>query len=151
MSNSTVPATIRAIFAAVKVALPSASVIVGPGATEDPGDVILIGVSDPDENAYADAVAGAQHWNQLGGLRRDEEFAVHCVAITSNGDGDALAAMDAVFALMGGVETALVNDPSLGKAVLYSMGITSFGLKFSVDTSGVAALIPFDVQCKARL
>lgn len=149
--NTRVPAAVRAIAAAVTAHIPTAQVIVGPGATEDPGDVVMVGVSDPDETVYAGAVSGSQHWAQLGGLFRDEQFVVHCIAIASNGDGDALAAMDAAYTLMGAVETALVADPTFGGTLLYSMGLTSAGLKFSTDQTGVAALVPFDVECRTRI
>jgi hypothetical protein len=150
---SAVPGAIRAIHDALAVNLPNAGVIVGPGATDDPelSGLVLIGVDDADESGYSNAVTGSQSWAQLGGMGRDETFTVHCSAVAWNGDGDALAAMDAVYALLGGITQALVGDPSLGGALLYAPGVTSHSLKFVTDEAGVAAHVPFDVECRARL
>ncbi len=149
-----VPAAVRAIRDALVANLPTgALVVVGPGNTDDPGlnGMVLVGCSDPDERAYAEAVVGSQAWAQLGGGRRDETFSVHCAAVAWNGSSDALAAMDAAYALMGGIEAALVADASLGRALLYAPGITSQTLRLAVGPSGVTAIVPFDVECRTRI
>jgi hypothetical protein len=153
VSTSVVPAAVRAIHDAIAAAVPSAVVIVGPGETEDPADagIVFVGVSDADETTYAEAVTGSQHWAQLGGKMRDEQFTIHCVAVAWNGNSDALAAMDGAHALMGAVENAIVSDPTLGGVLLFAVGITSHGLKFTADNQGVSAHVPFDVECRTRI
>ena len=147
-----VPSAVRAVVAALTAHLPAGTlVIAGPGVT-DAGNqqYVLVGVDDADETTYSKAVTGSQSWAQLGGMFRDEVFTIHCVAVAWNGDADALAAMDAVFALMAGIEAALVLDPSLGGVLLYAPGITSLDLKFTQDSDGATAHLPFDVQGKDR-
>lgn len=148
-----IPAAVRAIRDALVAHLPSANILVGPGVTEDPGanGTVHVGCSDPDETTYADAVMGSQHWAQLGGGIRDETFTVHCAAVAWNGDSDALTAIDAVYALMGGIEAALVADPTLGRALLYAPGITSHSLRLVTGSSGISAIVPFDVECRTRI
>jgi hypothetical protein len=151
--NTRVPTAIRAIHDAIAAHVPNALVIVGPGASDDPGvsGLVLVGVDDADEVSYSHAVTGSQTWAQLGGGMRDETFSVHCVAVSWNGDDDALAAMDGAFALMGGIETAITSDPTLTGAVLFVKGITAMGLRFTTDSNGVAAHVPFDVECRTRI
>lgn len=152
MSNSQVPAAIRAIQAALVAGLPAGTlVIVGPGNTSDTSNVVFVGVGDPDETSYATAATGSQKWAQLGGGRRDETFQVHCSAVAWNGDSDTLAAMDAAYALQAACETAIVADPTLGGALLYAPGIESTQLKFATDANGAAAQVLFDVTCRTRI
>ena len=127
-------------------------IIVGPPSV-DYLDVsyVLVGCGATGEMTDVQAVTGSQAWAQLGGKSRDETYTVHCVASAWNGDGNALTAMDAVFALMAGIEAAIVADPSLGGVLVYSPGIQSYGLRFTQDTQGVAAQLPFDVECKSRI
>ena len=153
MSNSVIPAAVRAVHDKIAAALPAALVLVGPGGTEDPGTngMVLVGCSDADEETYAEAVTGSQHWAQLGGKSRDEQFTVHCVAVSWNGNGEALTAMDGAFTLLGAIESAIVADPTLGGVLLYAVGISAVGLKFATDTKGAAAHVPFDVECRTRI
>jgi hypothetical protein len=149
-----VPVALRAIRDALVANLPAGTLIlVGPGNTDDPGlqGMVLVGCADPDERAYAEAAQGSQSWAQLGGLRRDETFSVRCSAVSWNGNSDALAAMDGAFALMGGLEAAIVADPSLGRQVLYVVGVTSYALRFAASSSGVSAFVLFDVECRTRI
>jgi hypothetical protein len=160
-NSSRVPSAVRAIHDALAAGLPNAIVIVGPGDTEDPGDggIVFVGVSDADEIAYAEAVTGGQHWAQLGGKHRDEQFTVHCVAVfwtgTPDGPGNnseaALTVMDGAYYLLSAIESALVSDPTLGGALLYAIGVSSQGLKFSADKQGLSAHVPFDIECRTRI
>ena len=159
---SAVPGAIRAITNALTTNLgPTVGVIVGPGATDDPeqNGLVLVAVDDADETSYAHAVTGSQTWAQLGGKFRDEMFSVHCVAVAWTGNADdpstpnsaALATMDAVFALMKGITDAIVSDPTLTGSVLTTKGISSSSMRWVTDTNGLAAHIPFDVECHARI
>lgn len=149
---SAIPGAIRAVHDVMQANLPDVEVIVGPGTTNTGAQkYVLIGVDDPDESTYAHAVTGQQSWAQLGGLKRDETFTIHGAAIAWNGNADALQAMDDVFSLLAGLEQALVSDPTLTQSVLYSVGLTAMALKFSQDDNGAAAIVPFDLECKARI
>lgn len=154
MANSVIPAAFRAIVAALTANLPDGTLIIPGPATTHPTDqkYVLVGCDDPDALVtYSRAVSGSQSWAQLGGMKRNEDFTVHCVATAWNGDGDCLAAMDDVFALLAGIESALVTDPTLTGALLYAPGISTLGLKFLQDAQGAAAQLPFDVECKSRI
>ena len=155
MANSSVPATFRAVVAALVANLPAGTAVIPGPALTHPNEMfyVEVGCDDSDTlNTYSQAVTGSQAWAQLGGKFRDETSAIHCVATAWNGDNDCLAAMDAVYALMAGIETALVSDPKLGGAggLLYSPGILSAGLRFIQDTKGAAAKLAFDVNIKSR-
>jgi hypothetical protein len=157
---SAVPGALRAIYSLLTANLgPNVGVIVGPGATDDPeaNGLVLIAVDDADETSYAHAVTGSQAWAQLGGKIRDETFSVHCVAVAWTGNADApgdvaaLDIVDSVYALMKGITDAIVADPTLSGSVLTMKGITSHSLRFVTDNSGLAAHIPFDIECMARI
>ena len=153
MTNSSVPATIRAIIAALAANLPSTvPIYAGQGATDTiEQSYVLVGVQDADDTGYSMAVTGSQVWAQLGGLRRDEVFTVHCVAVSWNGNEGTLAAMDGAYALMAGIETALTMDPTLNGSVLFSLGISSMGMRWAQDNQGAIVHLPFDVECKSRI
>lgn len=155
MAASQVPAAFRAIVAALVANLPAGTAVIPGPALSHPNEMsyVNVGCDDSDTlNVYSNAVSGAQAWAQLGGGYRDETFTIHCEATAWNGDNDCLAAMDAVYALMAGIEAALVADPRLGGAsgILWSPGITSSGLKFIQDTQGAGAKLAFDIECKSR-
>jgi len=133
--------------------LPADTAVISGPALAHPNEMsyVEVGCDDSDTlNVYSNAVSGSQKWAQLGGKIRDEDFTIHGVATAWNGDNDCLAAMDAVYALMAGIESAIVADPTLGGVLLYSPGITSHGMKFIQDTQGAGAKLAFDVECKSR-
>ena len=156
MANSSVPATFRAVVAALVANLPAGTAVIPGPALTHPNETsyVEVGCDDSDTlNTYSSAVSGSQAWAQLGGNLRNETFTIHCVATAWNGDNDCLAAMDAVYVLMAGIETALVSDPKLGgpAGLLWSPGIASAGLRFIQDTQGAAAKLAFDIECKSRI
>ena len=153
---SAAPDAIRAIASALKNALgANVAVLIGPGATDDPGlnGLVMVGVNDADEAGYAEAVTGTQQFAYLDVSRtRREDFTVHCVAVAWNGEPDGSSdAMDAVYALVGAATQALVTDPTLNGVLLTSPGVTSNSLKFTTDDNGSAAHVQFDIQCVAYI
>ena len=76
---------------------------------------------------------------------------MHCVAVSWNGNEGTLSAMDGAYALMAGIETALTTDPTLNGSVLFSLGISSMGMRWAQDNQGAIVHLPFDVECKSRI
>lgn len=155
MAASAVPAAFRAVVSALTANLPTGTAVIPGPALSHPNEMsyVEVGCDDSDTlNVYSNAVSGSQAWAQLGGGIRDETFTIHCIATAWNGDNDCLAAMDAVYLLMAGIEAALIADPRLGGAsgILWSPGITSAGMKFIQDTKGAGAKLAFDIECKSR-
>ena len=149
---SKIPGAFSAVVSMFRAGLPNLTVIAGPGAT-DMADTsyVLVGVADPDESTYADAVTGSQQWAQLGGKFRDEHFSIHCVAVAWNGDSDSVKALTDVFAIVDAAGNALVADPTLGGALLYAVGLTSIRVRLGQDANGAYAHLPFDVECRTRI
>jgi hypothetical protein len=68
-----------------------------------------------------------------------------------NGDGNQSQALADAFTLFDAAGTAIVNDPSLGGALLFSPGLTAFSIRVIQDANGVAVHLPFDIECRTRI
>lgn len=152
MPTSVVPAVISAIVDTAEAELPN--LLVGDGwlVTADPGDYLMVGVEDPDVEGYAQSATSEQSWANSNYTSRDEKGDVMCAALSWNGDGDARAARDAVYATLAAVEDMLRANPSLGVDDLLW---TSFGqsqrLNQIQDNGGAVALVLFSIHFEARI
>jgi hypothetical protein len=154
MATSAVFAVIDGLYASMTAALPQVLVLDGQGDTEDPGDFLMIGVEDPDSDAYADSAESEQSWAGIGNRARDEKGTVTCCALSWNGNGDQKAARDGVKAITDAVENVLRNDPTLG-GVLPGPGWAQFGGRLNLSQiqteAGAASLAFFQVAYQARI
>lgn len=154
MATSAVFAVIDALVTTMTTALPNVSVYDGLGTSDDPGNFLMIGVDDPDTDAYADSAESSQKWAGLGNHARNEEGTVTCCALAWNGDGDQRAARLDVKAITDAVENALRADPSLG-GVIAPPGWAQFGTRFNLSQiqseTGALALAFFQVAYQARI
>ena len=126
----------------------------GTGNSDDPGDYLMVGVSDPD-NDRPQIVESRQSWAGLGARARDEEGAVACVALSWNGKPEGAAEARAkVKAITEKVEQVLRSDPSLGGTVP-GLQWTGYGSNASADLveadDGTALLWRFEIAFKARI
>lgn len=153
MATTAVPAFLDAIVAGARAASPSLKVYDGFGATDDPGDFLMVGVSDPDMDGVENAAEAQQDWATVGRQgARNEEGDVTCVALSWNGDGNAKAARDAAYATVAIVETFCRNDPPLGiPTLLWNSALTSHQLLQNQDDQGALAMVTFRVHFEARL
>jgi hypothetical protein len=121
--------------------------------TEDPGDYLVIGFEDPNDD-QATSAEGQQEWAGLGARARNEEGTVTCFALSWNGDADMSAARTAVKAITDAVESHLRADPNLGGDVPGLLW-TGYGTRTRViqipATDGACVMCVFDVAFKARI
>lgn len=155
MATSVVPALIDALVTAATAALPAVRVSDGVGATDDPGDFLMIGVEDPDLEGAAFSAETKQDWAAVGtGAPRDEQGEVTCVAVSWNGDGPegAKAARDAAYAISAAVETLLRDTPALGiPELLWTSFGSSSQLSQAQGSGGASALLVFRINFRARI
>ena len=152
MATSAVPALIDAMVSAFVTALPGVKVYDGYGASDDPGDFLMVGVEDPDLEGFAFSADVRQDWANANYTSRSEEGDIVCAALSWNGDGNQKAARDAVYATQAGVETALRNNPSLGLAnVLWTSFGTQAQLSQAQSHEGAVALLIFRIFFRAQI
>lgn len=153
MATSVVPAFIDAIVANAGTSLPSLNVYDGFGATDDPGDFLMVGVSDPDIEGADSGADAQQDWATVG-LQgaRSEQGEITCAALSWNGDGNAKAARDSAYATVAAVETFCRNDPDLGiPTLLWNSALTSHQLTQNQDEGGALAMVIFRIAFQARI
>lgn len=153
MPTSVVPALITAVVVTAQEQLPDLIVTDGWAVTSDPGNYVMIGVEDPDVDGYAQSATSTQSWANANYTARDEEGDVNCVALAWNGDGDAKAARDAVYANVAALEDALRSNPPQDLAdVLWTSVMASGGrLNQIQDSGGAVALLLFSIHFRARI
>lgn len=154
MATSVVPALIDALVSAATTALPSVRVSDGIGATDDPGDFLMIGVEDPDLEGAAFSAETKQDWAHANYTARAETGEITCVAVSWNGDGPegAKAARDGAYAISAAVETLLRANPSLGVDGLLWTGFgSSSQLSQAQGDGGASALLVFRINFRAQI
>lgn len=156
MATSAIPDLIDALVALARTALPDTLVFDGIGATDDPGDFLMIGVEDPDIEGAAFSADVKQDWAAMGpNAPRDEEGDITCVALAwvgeSGSDGQK-AARDAAYAITAALEAALRVDVTLGLPTLLWTGFgTTSQLSQAQGAGGSSALIVFRIHFAARI
>src|SRR3982751_1387789 len=114
MTSAAFPTVIAAVFPTATSTLPTARVVRGRDISNNPGDVLMVGVADPDDpSGWDDAGTYEQSQHTFGG-KRLEEGRVNCVAKPWNGNSAPSAAEAAVFAMIAALEASVATSPSLG-------------------------------------
>lgn len=153
MATSIVFDLIDALVSTLTDALTDTQVYDGTGASDDPGDYLMIGVSDPDASP-PQAFETRQEWAGLGANSRNEEGTVNCAALSWNGDASAKTARLGVKTITQAVEDTLRADPNLGAAVPGLLWV-EYGTDGRADlieaTDGTALLWRFDIKYRARI
>lgn len=151
MATSVVPALIDAVVLAATATLPAVNVSDGFSVSDDPGDFLMVGVSDDGPNPST-AVHSKQSWANANHTARDEEGDITCMAMSRNGDADAKAARDRVYTMKAALENLLRADPSLGLVnVLWTSAGVSEDLDQSKDDIGALAVLTFTIFYRARI
>jgi hypothetical protein len=157
MATAVVFDLVTALVNTCATALPGVSVYDGQGASDDPGNFLMIGVEDPDDPGPAEAASGSLEWAGLGHRASKENGSIACVALAWSGNtGNAAqqAVREAVRDMVGTVETTLRNDPNLGGTVPGLNWVRyagNFRLRQISAADGVAAVFRFDVAYIASL
>lgn len=155
MATSVLPAVIDALVTLADAALSSVEVYDGIGASNDPGDFLMVGVEDPDIESAAFSADVQQERLAMAGARK-EAGTVTCCALSWNGDASNAgqkAARDAAFATVAAVETILrTTSPTLGVSGVLK---TEFGDRITVsqaqDASGASCMAIFSVAYLAQI
>lgn len=151
MATSVVPALIDALVAATKAALPAVNVTDGISVNDDPGDFLMIGVSDDGPNPST-AVSSKQAWANANHTARDEEGDITCMSVSWNGDASMKAARDNAYTMKAAVENLCRANPSLGlAAVLWTSLGTNETLDQNIDDISALAILTFTVFYRARI
>lgn len=151
-ATSAIPAAIDALVSLATAALPSVVVVDGPGATDNVHpDWLFVGVDDPDSESAVTAAEGESAWAALGHRQREETFTVNLAAVSWSGDNGMKAVRDAAFTTVAAVEQAIVDDPTLGGAVLYASFAGVSTVRQNTTDMGTDVHALFVVRCKARL
>lgn len=153
MATSVVPSLLRAIAASSYTALPDLRVTRGFGVSDDPGDYLMVGVSDPELDEAANAADARQDWATVGRQgARSEQGEVTCVAYSWNGDQDQDAATTSAYEIVAAVEDFCRQDPDLGiSTLLWSSALVSHQLFENQDDRGALAMVTFRIGFQARI
>lgn len=153
MSVSVVPALIDALVTTATAALPGVVVSDGFGVTSDPGDFLMVGVSDPDDAEESEAASVTQNQLAFGSTRpRLESGSIHLAARSVNGAGDQKAARDAVYAIHEALATALRTTDNLGVTGVQQLGNgAALRLLQTQNTAGAVATLLYDIAFDAQI
>jgi len=153
LSTSVVPALIDALVTAARTALPSALVLDGYGVTDDPGDYLMVGVSDPDPDGDTESADVTQDQMAFGATRpRKEEGVVHMVAKSVDGGGNAKTARDAAYAIQEALATVLRTTDNAGVTGVLKLGNGSnLRLRQDQDDYGAVATLLYDIAFEAAI
>ena len=143
---SKIPAFMDALVACLLGALTADQVIDGTITDSAATSYVHVGCSDPDDQSMQNAAESGQGWAWIGHTQRREDGTVHCVAVCLDGNGSQKTARDGAYALLKIVCDAIENDPSLGGAATWTVGVTSHSLRQIQDDDGATAQITFDVE-----
>lgn len=150
---SATPAIIDALVAAARLALQDVLVYDGYGLSDDPGDILMVGVDDPDSVRPANAGESFHEWAAIGGSRtHDQQGTVTCAALAWSGDMDPKAVRDRAYAIVSEVAQILRDTPALGvPSVAWCTLGQSETLSQNIDDAGCSALVVFSIRFRARI
>ena len=153
MAASVVPALIAALYAQASSSLPTTLVLLGPGVTDDPGDYLMVGVLDPDDEDAVEVADVTQDPMAFGSTRpRREEGFIHLVARSRNGDLDLQAALDAAAAVEEALAAVLRTTDSLGVTGVMKLGNGARKrVTWNLDNFGAVATIQYDIAFDAAI
>jgi len=153
VATSVVPALIDALVTAAVAALPNSVVRDGFTPTDDPGDYLMVGVSDPDDEGESEAADVTQEQMAFGSTRpRKEEGVIHMSARSVNGAANQKAARDAVYAMQEALATTLRTTDNLGVTGGLMLGNGS-RLRLLQDQNdyGAVATLLYDIAFEAAI
>lgn len=153
MSTTAFPSVIRGIVALGQAKITGARTVRGRDISDDPSDVVMVGVRDLELLGSADAAGSFQQSMQTFGGNRQEVGAVNGIVSTFNGDADQDAALAAAFAHLAELEAAVRDDPTLGlTAFEYVVAELQAGDVSEVQTDmGAIAALSFSINYEIRI
>lgn len=116
MASAAYPTVHAALFSVAGTALTNLRVVDGFDVSEDPSDVMMIGVpnlSDLDSVSAGTFTQEATTFGRAGGVRT-ETGSINGIVVATNGDGDQTTARATAFGYIETLSTALRADPTMG-------------------------------------
>jgi hypothetical protein len=132
---------------------PPVAIYDGPVVTDEPSRLILwVGLDDPDGEGAPTAADSDSTWAALGGMARDEQLSIHCVAEAWSGDTDVRTIRVAAFGIVSAVENIIRANANLGGTLPAGWAeVTGMSLKQNNTTTGAVARVSFRIDCRARI
>jgi len=152
MAVSVIPALTSALYEATTDALPDTNVSLGKNVTDDPGDYLMIGLDDPDEE-WASFASATRTWETVG-IDADvrEEGDIPCFAFSWNGDSDVAQARDAVFGIAEALGAVVRDNPNLGLIqVSWALYASDLDCQYALDDDGVKMRLPLSIHFVALI
>lgn len=127
-------------------------VVRGRDLSDDPGDVVMVGVRDVTPVDWDTAGTFNQSMQTFGG-GREEVGLVYGLIFANDGDADQGAALDAACDHLAALEAAVREDPTLGLTQFdYVVAETQTGdITESQNDSGATAALSFAITYKIRI
>lgn len=162
MSNLTTfaPALIDSLVTFCNTTFPASSpveVFDGKGNTSnDTGQQLWIGITDPHNDGLDIAIAGNQSWHGTGGISgptRDDNGDIPCVARAWGGDSNAKEVRDEVTAMLALLENAIRADPTWGgvPGLLWSEYGTDYTWLQQQDSNGATCECRFLIHYRGLI
>lgn len=153
MTSAAFPTVIAAVVTTATATLPGVRVVRGRDISNDPGDVVMVGVLEPDDTGGWESAGSYEQAAQTFGGKRQEIGHVNGLAVAQNGDGDPAAALDAVFALIAALEASVATNPSLGVSSFDFLvaEMESGSVQELPSGDGASAALSFVITYKARI
>ena len=152
MTSAAFPTVIAAVVTTADTALPTARVVRGRDFSSDPGDVVMVGVSDADYSGGWDDAGGYRQAMHTFGGHREEIGNVNGVVLARNGDGDSAAALETAFSMIAALEASVATTPNLGVTSLeYLVAEMETGSIQESSDEGASAALSFVITYKARI
>lgn len=152
MTSAAFPLVIAAVVTTATATLPGARVVRGRDYTNDPGDLLMVGVADPESGDW-DSTGDYDQSMQTFGGKRQEVGRVNCLAMTKDGNGDPAVALTSAFIMIAALEASVATSPSLGVSSLdYLVAEVESGtVQESLSDEGASAALSFVITYKARI
>jgi hypothetical protein len=154
MTSAAYPTVHAALVTLATATLPSVRVVDGYDVSEDPGNIVQIGVPSLSSTTSISAGTFTQEMETFGRLvgGRLETGSINGVAMAWNGDGDQAAARSAAFGYIAAIGDALRTDPSMGVTAFAELvAELSTGDVAEDKVDGATTAISFTVAYKARI
>lgn len=153
------PLVYAALITKATAALPNVRVSDGLAVTADPGDLLMVGVDNPDPELTSRAITSSNDFALAAGRSITETVSIGCFVESWDGDSRNLAGPRArAFAILDAVAALLDADYSLGinsgtgaNGQVLAARVTDVTLDQAVTDRGADVLIGFNVTYRARL
>lgn len=151
MASAAFPSVIAAIVSTATTAVAPVRVTRGRDTSNDPGDVIQVGVQELE--ADVDSAGAFQQTMQTFGGSREEVGEVNSLIVAWNGQADADAACSTAFGYLALIEAAVRADKTLGLTSFdYVVAELSAGdVTESQNNAGATTAVVFVITYKIRI